>query len=184
MIDTTKFFFNKNTHVALAESANELADTVNVTVSRWVNNSKGRQIVTYMIHTGERNQFASKQENVLFTVVEDAGRGNKVRDESAMLNQVIDFLNTLEAPESESNDEYVVVTDLIEAYEPVTLAQIESVVSEWDYEGWTLETTPSSEEVRVYAYRSDSEDRTPSRYTDWIMVTPEYGYIVVAEIKS
>ncbi len=115
MIDTTKFFFNKNQHVALAESANELATSKNVSVSRWQNNSKGRQIVTYIVHTGERNDFASKQENVLFSINEDSGRGGKIYDESAMLNAVIAYLHTIEI-ETINSDEYEVVGEGHEHY--------------------------------------------------------------------
>jgi len=101
MIDTTKYFFNKFSHEAMAEEINTLAARKNVQVSRWVNNSKGRQIVTYKIHTGERCDFGSKQENVLFETCVDAGRGNKVRDETDMLNQIREYLNSIESDDDE-----------------------------------------------------------------------------------
>jgi len=97
MIETNKFFFNKDEHTELAQDANMLAQSHGLQVSRWVNNSNGRQIVTYRVHSGERNQFGSKQENVQFEVSEDAGRGNKIRDESTMLHAVIEYLRSIES---------------------------------------------------------------------------------------
>lgn len=94
-IVTSAYFFNKDQHVALATELNERAASKNVQVSRWVNNSKDRQIVTYIVHTGERNQFASKQEGVLFQTRFDAGRGNRVQDETSMMNEVSVFLNSI-----------------------------------------------------------------------------------------
>jgi hypothetical protein len=94
MIDTTKYYWNKELHTATAELANEKAATRKVQVSRWVNNSKGRQIVTYIVHTGERNDFASRQDGILFQVSEDAGRGGRIENEMDMLNAVIKYLNT------------------------------------------------------------------------------------------
>jgi hypothetical protein len=90
------------------------------------------------------------------------------------------FVETL--PESEDTAvEYEVTSELIESYEPVTLEQIESIVDEWDYDGWTLTTELKFDEVRVYANRDGSDELTPSVYTDWTMVTSDYGYIIVAQ---
>lgn len=102
MIETTKFFYNKNLHTEIATELNQLASSKQAQVSRWVNNSKGRQVVTYIVHTGERNEFASKQENVLFKTSEDAGRGRKVDDETNLMQQVREFLNSIVAETSES----------------------------------------------------------------------------------
>jgi|GEM_PF-3850871 len=106
-MDVTKFYFNKSQHTAMGNEINELAASKNVTVSRWVNNSKGRQIITYKIHTGERNQFGSKQENVLFETQEDAGRGRKVYDETEMLKAVLDYLNSMVIEEETVSVEFV-----------------------------------------------------------------------------
>lgn len=103
-IETSNYFFNKELHTEIATELNTLASRKNVQVSRWVNNSKGRQIVTYIVHEGERNQFASKQGNVLFKTSEDAGRGGKVYDETEMLTEVRQFLNSVTVEEI-TNDE-------------------------------------------------------------------------------
>ncbi len=179
MIDTSKFFFNKTNAVETAEVINELATSKGVQVSRWVNNSKGRQIVTYIVHTGERNDFASKQEGVLFTVKTDAGRGNQVKDESSMMQQVITFLNSIIVEVEEPA--YEVTSDLI-GDGSATLSDIESLVSGWRYDGWSLETVVRGDEVRVYAERNgDYYDSRPSRYENWTMVTDDYGYVTVAK---
>lgn len=95
MIDTQSYYFNKTIHTEMAQEINLLAASKKVEVSRWVNNSKNRQIVTYIVHTGERNSFAAKQENVLFKVSVDAGRGKRITDEMDMMRQIEDHLNTI-----------------------------------------------------------------------------------------
>lgn len=118
-IVTSIYFFNKDQHVAIATELNERAASKNVQVSRWVNNSKGRQIVTYIVHTGERNQFASKQEGVLFQTSVDAGRGNRVRDETSMMNEVLAFLNSIV-----TDTEYSIE---MEGTEPMTVSASEAM---------------------------------------------------------
>lgn len=94
-IEISNYYYNAETHAEIAAELNTLASSKNVQVSRWVNNSKGHQIVTYIVHEGERNQYASKQENVLFKTSVDAGRGKKVYDETTMLAEVREFLNNI-----------------------------------------------------------------------------------------
>jgi hypothetical protein len=65
MINSQKFYYKKEIHTEIAEELNRLASDKNVQVSRWVNNSKGRQIVTYMkvsamISPAVRKTFCSK----------------------------------------------------------------------------------------------------------------------------
>jgi hypothetical protein len=94
-IDTSKYFFKKELHTEIAIEINRLATRKHVSVSRWVNNSKPRQTVTYIVHTGERNQYASKQNNVLFQVSEQSSRQMQIMDETTMLEQVRVFLNSI-----------------------------------------------------------------------------------------
>lgn len=103
-IETSNYFFNKELHTEIATELNAFATSKNVQVSRWVNNSKGRQIVTYIVHEGERHQFSSKQENVLFKTSVDAGRGGKVYDETGMLNEIRQFLNSIVIDEAISDE--------------------------------------------------------------------------------
>lgn len=98
MIETTVYYYNREAHSEEAGELNAMASQKGMQVSRWVNNSKNRQIVTYMVHTGERNQFASRQENVLFETSVDAGRGGRVTDETAMMREVRQFLAEYNAP--------------------------------------------------------------------------------------
>lgn len=104
MIEISKYYYNRDQHSELATEVNILAEKHGLQVSRWVNNSKGRQIITYKIHTGERNQFGSKQENVQFEITEDSGRGKYVTDETEMLWAVKNYLKTLATDESETTE--------------------------------------------------------------------------------
>lgn len=104
MIEISKYYYNRDQHSELATEINLLAEKHGLQVSRWVNNSKGRQIITYKIHTGERNQFGSKQEGVQFKIAADSGRGKYVTDETEMLWAVKNYLKTLETDEPEASD--------------------------------------------------------------------------------
>ena len=68
-IDTNKYFFNKDLHIEVATELNALANSKGVQVSRWVNNSRGRQIVTYIVHRGERADRAVDQADVVLILV-------------------------------------------------------------------------------------------------------------------
>lgn len=184
-IDTSKFFFNKAAHVEIATELNIAASSKGVQVSRWVNNSKGRQIITYKVHRGERADRAIDQTAVLFEIFEDAGRGRQVRNETAMLNECAAFVASIEPEIIEPV--YEITSDLIGDSEPATLEEIQDMVAGWDedYPGWLLKIETSGDTVRLYAYRDGDEgDRTPSTYTPWIMVTSDYGYITLAEAAS
>lgn len=76
---------------------------------------------------------------------------------------------------------YEITSDLIGNSEPGTLDEIRAIVSAWHYEGWRLEVEEWGSDVRLYAYREDSDEPTPDSHTDWTMVTDDYGYIVIAE---
>lgn len=132
-IDTSKFYFNRDAHTDLAETANSMAAQKNVSVSRWVNNSKGRQIVTYIVHTGARNEFASKQDGILFQVVEDAGRGGRVYDETALLNQVIAYINSI-VVETEQAAQFVNTSDRYGDAVTVTVQDYVELNPEGDFE--------------------------------------------------
>lgn len=187
MIDTTKFFWNKDAQIERATALNALAATKNVQVSRWVNNSRGRQIVTYIVHTGERNQYASKQEGVLFEMSEDAGRGNQVRDEAGMMAAVRDFLNgiVIETPAA-TDTVYDVSHDLIGDSAPATAADVREMVSDWNTDDWSYRVVEYSDELRVYATRSEDSDTsgTPSRHVHWRDTSDDNEfYIVVGEAR-
>jgi hypothetical protein len=181
MINSQKFYYKKEIHTELAEELNRLASNKNVQVSRWVNNSKGRQIVTYMVHTGERNEFASRQENVLFKTSVDAGRNNRVRDEQSMMTDVRQYLNSIPVDEPETEDLYEITSDLFGDCEPSTITEITEIVEMWESDGWRYEVEVCGDELRLYAYRENSDNYTPSVYTPWVMVTDDYGYLVIGE---
>lgn len=96
-IDTNKYFFNKALHIEVATELNALANSKGVQVSRWVNNSKGRQVITYIVHRGERADRAVDQADVLFKTSVDAGRGGRVYDETGMMREVRQYLDSLVA---------------------------------------------------------------------------------------
>lgn len=175
MIDTNKYFYNKREHTDYADELNSYAARKGVQVSRWVNNSKSRQIVTYIVHEGERNQYASKQENALFSVNEDAGRGGTIYDETTMMNAVMNFLQGL--PEV-----FTVVSELVGDSEPATFAQLVDVVAGWEpYDGWTLEVHDDGDEIRVYAYDATDEADIPNSFAmDWYRVRDDIFYHVLA----
>lgn len=106
-IDTSKYFFNKAAHVEIATELNIAASSRGVQVSRWVNNSKGRQIITYKVHRGERADRAIDQTAVLFEIFEDAGRGRQVRNETAMLNECAAFVASIETASVKHDVTYV-----------------------------------------------------------------------------
>lgn len=123
MINSQKFYYKKELHTEIAEELNRQASSKKVQVNRWVNNSKGRQIVTYMVHTGERNDFASRQENVLFKTSVDAGRGNRVMDEQSMMSEIRQFLNSIAVDEPETEtDAYINIDERYGDAYPVTIA--------------------------------------------------------------
>lgn len=74
------------------------------------------------------------------------------------------------------NTQYEITTDLIESA-PATIQQVRAFGLE--YPGWNIEIEAAGEELRMYATRDGSDDSTPSRYSDWEMVTPDYGYLVI-----
>lgn len=96
-IDTRKYFFNKGLHVEMATEINLTATRKGVSVSRWVTSRGIRRTVTYIVHTGERNQYASKQGGVLFKIF--AEERGQLRDEMKLLVAVADFLETLPEPQ-------------------------------------------------------------------------------------
>lgn len=187
MIDVTKFWTpstdTTNALIARAEKINTLATSKNVTVSRWVNNSKGRQIVTYMVHTGERNQFASKQENVQFTVSVDAGRGNRVsaEQETGMMAQVAEYLNSIVTEETAS---YELTADGLDGI--ATAADFAYIAAQFETEQFTVEIIERNNELRAYATRRDGDfddcDTTPSAQRDWRKITNDEFYIVVGRV--
>lgn len=119
-IQTSTYFFNAEQHTEMAEEANAIASRKNVQVSRWVNNSKGRQIVTYMVHTGERAARAVDQQDVQFKTSFDAGRGGRVKNETGMLNEVMAFLNSIEEPQEIvielGTDDYINISNQDDGY--------------------------------------------------------------------
>jgi len=135
MINSKKFYYKKEIHTEIAEELNRLASSKNVQVSRWVNNSKGRQIVTYMVHEGERNDFANRQENVLFKTSIDAGRGNRVTNEQGMMAEVRQYLNsiTVDGPEAELEIFINIDERYGDAY-PVTIADYQELNPSGEFE--------------------------------------------------
>jgi hypothetical protein len=172
MIDTTKYYWNKELHTATAELANEKAATRNMQVSRWVNNSKGRQIVTYIVHTGERNDFASRQEGILFQVSEDAGRGGRIENEMNMLSAVIGYLNSLpEATSEAAADALYEMTgdDFDNSGVPMTAADVAEWVSQtWHSDDYDYAVTEFGDALVLVATAA-SEDvyRQPQDGRDW-----------------
>lgn len=80
---------------------------------------------------------------------------------------------------------YRITSDLLGDGE-ATFKEIADMVKSWEYTGWGLQVEEHtlSDEVRVYAHRDwdiDIDDSTPSRHTDWVKVTRDYCYLVVAE---
>lgn len=88
------------------------------------------------------------------------------------------------APESTETTEetYAITSELIGDCEPATVAEITEIVNGWETPGWQYAVEESGDELRIYAYRKDGDESTPSRYTDWQMVTDSYGYIVAGEL--
>jgi hypothetical protein len=123
MIETAKFYYNKESHIELANQVNALADKKGVSVSRWQNNSKNRVKVTYHVHTGDRNDFGSRQENVMRTESDESRRGGKIYDETQMMESIIKFLNTLPdaVEESDDTDAYYNIDDRYGDYVHVTI---------------------------------------------------------------
>lgn len=78
---------------------------------------------------------------------------------------------------------FKITSDLFGNGGDVTVSEMNDMISDWpdDYEGWEFEVEERGNQLRIYCNRADSEDRTPSLYTDWIMTTPDTGYIVVGE---
>lgn len=124
MIETSKYYWNKDVHTEIANEINALATSKDVQVSRWVNNSKGRQVVTYKIHTGERNEFGSKQENVIFEISEDSGRGNKIYNEVAMLQAVRAELNKIIVDKNTESVSAVTYINIDERYGDAVVVSI------------------------------------------------------------
>jgi hypothetical protein len=91
-------------------------------------------------------------------------------------NKVDEFVAAFVPVATVAETTYEITTDLIES-EPATLAQIRAM--SFEYDGWMIEIETSGSEVRAYAHRDGSDDNTPSRYSDWTMVTPNYGYLVI-----
>lgn len=135
MITTSVYYYKKELHTEIAEELNRLASSKNVQVSRWVNNSKGRQIVTYIVHTGDRNDFASRQENVLFKTSVDAGRGNRVMDEQGMMAEIRQYLNSITIDEPETKTEtYINIDERYGDAYPVTIADYQELNPNGDFE--------------------------------------------------
>jgi len=102
------------------------------------------------------------------------------RSQSGEFQAIVDYIQETRHMNS-SETIYEIDCDLIGDSEPATKAQVQEIIDAWEpYEGWRLELEASDDELRLYAYRDGDEDNnSPSRYTSWIMVTDDYGYIVI-----
>lgn len=76
---------------------------------------------------------------------------------------------------------YTIDSELIGDSEPATKTQAQEIIDTWEpYDGWRLELEESGDDLRLYCYRDGDEDNdSPSRYTSWIMVNDDYGYITI-----
>ena len=66
--------------------------------------------------------------------------------------------------------------------EPVTIADIDDILDDNAYDGWRVFVDGWwDNELRLYAQRdgADSEDATPSRYSDWRMIDADHGYLTI-----
>jgi len=65
----------------------------------------------------------------------------------------------------------------------VTLKDMQSNIPQYD--GWVTKIVDSAGELRIEAERLESDDaeweRQPSRYDNWVMVTDDYGYLVIGK---
>lgn len=83
----------------------------------------------------------------------------------------------------------------IESDFPVTEDEARDIYTEMckDDDSWDYSMEASGDELRLYAERCDlnvADDfgeewsNTPSRWEMWVMITDDYGYIIVGEIAS
>lgn len=67
----------------------------------------------------------------------------------------------------------------------VTVEEAQELVDSWepnaDDEGWRYQVAASGDELRLYAYREFSETTDPGQHELWVMVTSDYGYIIIGE---
>jgi hypothetical protein len=79
--------------------------------------------------------------------------------------------------------QFRLTTDLFgDSDEPVTIADIDDILDADAYEGWNVFVDGWwDNELRLYAQRADadSEDATPSLYSDWVMIDPDHGYLTI-----
>lgn len=196
-IEINKFFYNKNIHTEMAIEINKLATRNGVSVSRWVNNSKNRQVITYAVHTGERSPRASSQENKLFEVKLDSGYGRRVTDETEAMDKIVEFLKNIK-PEHQDEEQgnqqqlYEIVADSFQCDGYLTFDDIVSGFSEFGYreggenEVWEFEFERVPNEIRLYCYRKEGNSScenyqiTPNLHMNWVMINNDLGYLVVA----
>lgn len=69
---------------------------------------------------------------------------------------------------------YEITSDLLGECENATLDQIQELLPK--IEGWRFKIEDRADALRLYCYREGSEDRSPDQFTNWIMVTDDYGY--------
>lgn len=95
-----------------------------------------------------------------------------------------EFVTEILDSEPETETTYEITSELFGNSEPTTITEVTQMVAEWESDGWTYEVEESDNELRLYAYRDASEERSPSVYTMWQMVTDDYGYIIIGEELS
>jgi len=83
------------------------------------------------------------------------------------------------------NTLYQITNDNFDAI-VIEKSQLESLIDDWDTDGWTYSVQTTGDEIRVYCQRDtlyfakddDPNYNQPGQYTDWVMFTHDEGYIV------
>lgn len=172
MIETTVYFYNKSAHIAAADELNALASAKGVQVSRWINNSRGRQVATYIVHTGERASRSDKQEGVIFKTSLDSGYGRKIYDETGLMAECLSAVMEIEKEPKMSEKKYQITADIFTADEPVTVDEARSLIDDWDLDGWSVSIETDGSALEIHAVRTEDYDEdvhgyTPVRSISW-----------------
>jgi hypothetical protein len=107
-----------------------------------------------------------------------------------MMAEISEYLNSITVDEPET----YILTE-IDSDIPMTESEIRALYAELtaDSTDWNYTVETSGDQLRLYATRCNPEtvddfdavwEATPSHYTDWMMVTRDYGYTVIAEHVS
>lgn len=154
----------------------------NLTLSVWRTNKSGRTIVTVALHTGDRAAQFRYQTGVVWSgkqTVELTGQfvGADISNWcDVLLNEAQQYLKTLDPQQT-----YSLETDLFGGDAPVTISDLTLLVADFsdDADGWAFELSVNRD-VRIYATRLDSDDIRPTHYDNWVKITRDEWYLVIA----